>query len=384
MKAEYRSTQVAPARSIARTSAPLRIPPLALIGMRPRASFAARVTLSSAASNTARPCSVPCFMPSRGSDTGRPPATLMPSMPPSMPHSINSARWSERAVSLGTRHDCPLATALCARKDVAQQADIVEAFAGTRHIRAHQADLDRVDVRLDCEQARRDLFGGEAADIGEDRHPAPAELREARDAIVAAAARQAHGVGKRFRFGVAHQPRMGMARAGLRHDGADGEEAETENRQRADELAVLVEAGGEAHGAGKVDAGKSSLEHGIVDLERRSGCEHAPWQGRAQSQMPDRMRQVRRQGEQCRPDEALINRHAPPLAELVSQAANRYQISPQGMEDCFRIAHVGSGPHRNGEDDDYQAKLAVGNGGGRTRHDRPRLRPNPIARPVLS
>ena len=124
-----------------------------------------------------------------------------------------------------------------------------------------------------------------------------------------------------------------MARTGLRHDGADREEAETENGQRADELAVLVEAGGEAHGAGKVDAGESDLEHGIVDIKCRDGCEHAPGQGRAEREMPDRMGQIRRQGEQCRPDEALINRHAPPLAELVSQAANRYQILPQGMED---------------------------------------------------
>ena len=143
---------------------------------------------------------------------------------------------------IGDADDCPLATALRAREDVPQQADIVEALAGARHIRAHQADLDRVDVRLDREQARRDLLGGEAADIGEDRHPAPAELRETRNAIAAAAARQAHGVGKRFRFGVADQPRIGMARTGLRHDGADREEAETENGQRGNELAVLVEA----------------------------------------------------------------------------------------------------------------------------------------------
>jgi hypothetical protein len=225
-------------------------------------------------------------------------------------------------VSLGTRTIVRLRR-LCVRKDVAQQADIVEALAGARNIRAHQADLDPVDVGFDCEQARRDLLGGEAADIGEDRHPAPAELREARNAIVAAAARQAHGVGKRFRFGVADQPRIGMARTGLRHDGADREEAETENAQRGNKLAVLVEAGGEAHGAGKVDAGKARLEHGIVDIKCRGGCEHAPWQGRSEREMPDRMRQIRRQGEQCRSDDAFINRHAPPLAEWVSLAANR-------------------------------------------------------------
>jgi len=124
-----------------------------------------------------------------------------------------------------------------------------------------------------------------------------------------------------------------MARTRLRNDGANRQEAETENGQRADEFAVLVEAGGEAHGAGKVDAGKGSLEHGIVDIKCRDGCEHAPWQGRSEREVPDRMGQIRRQGEQCRPDEALINRHASPLAELVSQAANRYQISPQGMGD---------------------------------------------------
>ena len=114
-----------------------------------------------------------------------------------------------------------------------------------------------------------------------------------------------------------------MARTGLRHDGAHREEAETENGQRADELAVLVEAGGEAHGAGKVDAGKVSLEHGIVDIKCHGGCEHAPGEDGAQGHTPDRMGQIRRQGEQCRSDKALINRHAPPLAEWVSQAANR-------------------------------------------------------------
>ena len=93
--------------------------------------------------------------------------------------------------------------------------------------------------------------------------------------------------------------------------------------QRADQLAVLVEAGRQADGAGKVDAGEARLEHGIVDIKCCSGCEHAPGQGRAQGHMPDRMRQIRRQGEQRRPDEAFINRHAPPLAEWVSLAANR-------------------------------------------------------------
>jgi len=114
-----------------------------------------------------------------------------------------------------------------------------------------------------------------------------------------------------------------MPRTGLRHDGADREEAEPENGQRGDKLAVLVEPGGEAHGAGKVDAGKARLEHGIVDIKCRSGCEHAPGKRAAQGHMPDRMGQIRRQGEQRRSDEALINRHAPPLAEWVSQAANR-------------------------------------------------------------
>ena len=216
-----------------------------------------------------------------------------------------------------------LRRALRAREDVPQQADIVEALAGARHVRAHQADLDAIDKGLDREQARRDLLGGEAADIGKDRHPARAELLEALDAIAEAAARQAHGVGERLRFGVADQPRIGVARTRLRHDGADRQEAETKPGQRADELAVLVEAGGEAHGAGKVDAGKGRLEHGIVDIKCRGGCEHAPRQGRSEREMRDRMRQIRRQGEQCRSDKALINRHAPPLAEWVSQAANR-------------------------------------------------------------
>jgi hypothetical protein len=79
----------------------------------------------------------------------------------------------------------------------------------------------------------------------------------------------------------------------------------------------------EANGAGKVDAGEPGLEHGIGDLESDRGCEHAPGEGGAQGQMADRMRQIRRQAKQRRSDEALINRHAPPLAEWVSQAANR-------------------------------------------------------------
>jgi len=323
MKAEYRSTQVAPARNIASTSLPLRIPPLALIGMRPRASFAARATLSSAVSNTARPWSVPCFIPSRGSDTGRPPATL---------DAVDAARdtafdqFSQPVGSsgiVGHAHDGRLATSLRAPKDVTQQADVVKTLAGARHIRAHQADLDAIDEGLDREQAGRDLLGGEAADIGKDRYSWPAKPLEALDAIAEATARQAHGVGERLRFGVAEQPRIGMPRTRLRHDGADRQKAETKPGQRADELAVLVEACSEANGAGKVDAGKGRLEHGIVDIKCRGGCEHAPRQGRSEREMRDRMRQIRRQGEQRRSDEALINRHAPPLAEWVSQAANR-------------------------------------------------------------
>jgi hypothetical protein len=212
---------------------------------------------------------------------------------------------------------------LRAAKDVPQQGDVVETLARLRHVRAHQADLDAVDEGLDREQAGRDLPGGEAADIGKDRYPARTELREAFDAVAEPAARQAHGVGERLRLVVADQPRIGVSRTRLRHDGADRQEAEAEPGQRGDQFAVLVEAGGEAHGAGKVDTGKCSLEHGIVDIKCCSGCEHPPRQARSERDMRDRMRQIRRQGEQRRSDEALINRHAPPLAECVSLIANR-------------------------------------------------------------
>src|SRR4029077_6669631 len=91
-----------------------------------------------------------------------------------------------------------------------------------------------------------------------------------------APAGQAKGGGEVLGFGVADEPRIGMPWTRLRHDGADRQEAETKPGQRADELAVLVEARSEANGAGKVDAGEPGLEHGIGDLESGRGCEHAP------------------------------------------------------------------------------------------------------------
>ena len=96
-------------------------------------------------------------------------------------------------------------------------------------------------------------------------------------------------------------------------------------------------------GLARVDAGQACLEHGIVDIKCCNGGEHAPGKRGAQGHMPDRMRQIRRQGEQCRSDEALINRHAPPLAEWVLQAANRQQIFAESTDDGqnFRTAHLG-------------------------------------------
>ncbi len=95
---------MAPACIIAMTSAALLMPPLPLIGMRPRANLAALATFSNASSKTARPCSVPCLTPRRGSATGRPPATLRPSTPASTQHSIISAtRSDDLAVSFGMR-----------------------------------------------------------------------------------------------------------------------------------------------------------------------------------------------------------------------------------------------------------------------------------------
>jgi hypothetical protein len=68
-------------------------------------------------------------------------------------------------------------------------------------------------------------------------------------------------------------------------------------------------------GLGKVNTRRTGPWHGIVDSKCRGGCEHAPRQGRAQGQMPDRVGQIRRQGEQRRPDEALITAMRPRFAE---------------------------------------------------------------------
>ena len=59
-----------------------------------------------------------------------------------------------------------------------------------------------------------------------------------------------------------------MARAWLRHDGADRQKPEAEAGQRADELAVLVEARRQADRIRQLHAGKPRFQPGIVHIER--------------------------------------------------------------------------------------------------------------------
>jgi hypothetical protein len=80
-----------------------------------------------------------------------------------------------------------------------------------------------------------------------------------------------------------------MADAGLRHDRADGQEAEAETGQGADELAVLVESRRQPDRTGEIDAGELRAQPRIVDLQPLDRGQCPPRRARAQCELPDRM-----------------------------------------------------------------------------------------------
>ena len=62
---------------------------------------------------------------------------------------------------------------------------------------------------------------------------------------------ESHAVDDRFLRDEAEQPRLGVSRLRARRDGADFNVPETEPAERVDRVALLVEAGGQAHAVGK-------------------------------------------------------------------------------------------------------------------------------------
>ncbi len=176
-----------------------------------------------------------------------------------------------------------------ARKNLPEQANIVEMLTGPQQVRAHEADLDPIDMRLYGKKARRDRLGGKSANIGEDGHPALARAAKALDAICEPPAGNSHGVSKRARFRITDQARKGIPEAGLGHDRADRQEAEAETGQCTDKLAVLVEPGSKPDRAGQVYAGKPGPQPGIVDLQSLECGKTSPRQAEAQGEVPDGM-----------------------------------------------------------------------------------------------
>ncbi len=134
---------------------------------------------------------------------------------------------------------------------------------------------------------------------------------------------EAHPVDHRPVLRQPEQPRLRISRLRPRSQRSDLDEAEAEAEHLAIDLAVLVEARGEADRVRKVDPGDLDRQHRI-GRRRKSG--------RNRLQRPDRqpMRPLRVEREDQRSDEG-IKRHPPSLRG----AERRSNPEPPGHHDCF-------------------------------------------------